>query len=288
MVYNPSYTRDMIVHQSMEEVNIKFACTPGEARGDTIIDYSTEEGMEFWRDSTEALDGKKFDCTAYNLRSFLFHLELHDSICGWEYSILVVPVDATNLTGDTLMFVKNHYMFTIDHLRKVTEHYVGTLTRAGQDSEQQFACLMNSLSVSGRKKVMKKKGDYTINGQGVGILLLKVIIDTSIADITGYALREKLRNIHRYLVKVDFDIIIMNTRVYSLLWLLHFKGEEPEDLVWHLLRAYRTVRDLELYIAGIQDAYEEGTRDLTPEQLMLLAENKFRIREAEGDWCTRS
>jgi len=283
-----------------EEVKIKkFTATLEDVWDRTIIDYSTEEGMEVWIDSTKPVGMKGFDCTAANLRSFISDLKRHPFWGVWKHSVLSIPIDPTtngrlnhgdtSTTTTTLDFVKYHYKFSMEHLRTVAAQYVGTPTRVAQDSIQLSYCLLSSLSDNRLHRVLRHEADYTINGKGVGILLLKVIIHMSIGHMIGYDLREKLRNIDRYLAMVDFDIPKTNMWVRSLLWwLLRFKGEEPEDLVWHLLRAYRTVRgdrEFSQYIKYKQHAFWEGTLDLKPKKLMLLVENKFNQRMAEEDWC---
>ena len=267
--------------------NIRFAHTPATATDD-IIDYSTKEGKSIWKSATEPLSAEKFDCTPDGLRYFLKRLQQRSWECGWENSILSIPVDPSEPLGDTVELIANYGTVTMEQLRENARTYVTTQTRVAQDSTQLYTCLMNSLSSVGWSKVTLQEDEYTIRGMKVGVLLLKVIIRVSAIDTnaTVMSIRSQLANIDNYIATVNFDITKTNERVSALLEALSTRGETTHDMLSNLFRAYRTVKDKQFlrYIEQKESDYEEGTLELTPTKLMLMAENKFKTLKEKSQW----
>ena len=266
---------------------IRFAHTPATATDD-IIDYSTKEGKSIWKAATEPLSSELFDCTPDGLRYFLKRLQQRSWECGWENSILSIPTDPLDPLGETVEFIANYGTISMEQLRANARQYVTTQTRVAQDSTQLYTCLMNSLSTVGWSKVTLQEEEYTINSMKVGILLLKVIIRVSAIDTnaTVMSIRSQLGNINTYIATVNYDITKTNERVNTLLEALSTRGETTHDMLSNLFRAYRTVKDKQFlrYIEQKESDYEEGTLELTPTKLMLMAENKFKTLKEKSQW----
>ena len=68
------------------------------------------------------------------------------------------------------------------------------------------------------------------------------------------------------------------------------RGTEAHDLLTYLWKTYLQVKDKEFvrYIQDLKNQYEDNTTDLTSDQLMLYAENKYKSRVQAGTWAKPS
>jgi hypothetical protein len=88
---------------------------------------------------------------------------------------------------------------------------------------------------------------------------------------------------------INGDVALFNQYVKIQVSNLRARGETVDDLLLNLLRGYRATGDTEFtrYIVDKQDRYEEG-EDLTYENLMASALNKYTIRRNRGEWMAPS
>ena len=102
-------------------------------------------------------------------------------------------------------------------------------------------------------------------------------------------IRTKLSNLDRYVAAIGNDITRFNGYVKGLVQSLAARGERTEDLLSNLFKGYQAVADKNFlkYVNSKQEKYEEGKR-YTPDQLMQLADNKFRLLKEKGIWDTPS
>lgn len=268
-----------------------FAFYPGRASNE-VINYNTKEGKATWKAATEALDpNDKFDCNPEGLRNFLKNVQLRGLEYGWD-TVLEVPIDSTDILGESLDFIENYGSFSMEHLREVAEQYVNTQTRAAQDSAQLYFCLMKSLSATGRNKVNLHETEYLVGPQYSGIMCLKVIIRISAIDTnaTEMTIRQQLSNLDTYIATISYDITKLNQHVNTLMEQLTARGGTTNDLLANLFRAYKSVKDRTFvqYIVLKESDYEEGSSQLTYTKLMLLADNKYKILKEKGEWCAPS
>jgi hypothetical protein len=100
------------------------------------------------------------------------------------------------------------------------------------------------------------------------------------------ALRRKLCSLDTYMVDCNSDIDAFNAHVLDLVHTLEARGEDTQDLLFHLFHGYMACRDREFvkYIRDKQDLYHEG-EDISPEQLMTWALRKFQRRNEDNLWC---
>lgn len=268
-----------------------FALSPAGATR-SVINYSTKSGDSLYRQATVKLADELFDCTADGLRDFLRQAERRSEVMGWDQSVLHIPNDFNDIAGPGINFFQNYGELKMDKLRKLVELYITGRTRAAQDSAQLYQCLYNSLSKVGRDKVYLKHSEYTVKSERSGTLLLKVIIQVSTIDTnaTTSAIRLALVSLYEYMPTVNDDITKFNQHVSAQVELLKARGHDTQDLTVNLFKAYSTVRDAKFreYIAQKESEYEESTEELSYEKLMLLAENKFKIRKVRNTWNERT
>ena len=276
--------------EAEEREEPQFALTP--ARHNMgILDYGTSEGIKVYRAATAKLSDEPFDCETAGLRNFLNLVRDRAIDHGWDASILGIPNDIANPLGDVKDFLNHYSEITLTHIREHVATYQGNQVRAARDAVQLYTCLMNSLSNTGQQKVTIHRAQYNYNGVNNGVLLLKTIIQVSHIDTNATTtwIRTELSNLDLYLPKVGSDITKLNDHVSSLLEQLRARGETTNDLFTHLLKGYKAANDRKFveYIEKKEEEYEDG-QAITPEQLMELAENRFKVLKQKGVWSAPS
>ena len=270
----------------MAAVDPPFALSPALATN-LQIDYTSTAGIKIWQEATRKFAEEPFDCNAWGLRDFLQLVRDRSSNSGWHDSILTIPEDVADPLLNLSDFLEHYGEISIEHLRDHAATYVGTPTRAAQDSVQLATSLINSLSREGRNKVTIHRDEYTINGQIVGILVLKIIIRESYIDTnaTTTHIRSKLSSLDDYLPSVGHDIGKMNLYVLNLIEALTARGETSNDILSNLFKGYKAAKDHTFvrYIEKKEDAYEEGA-PMTYQALMTFAKNKYDVLVQKELW----
>lgn len=150
---------------------------------------------------------------------------------------------------------------------------------------------MNSLSNEGRSKISLWKSQYTINNRVSGNALLKIIIRESHIDTqaTTGTIRTKLSSLDTYMPTVSSDIGKFNQYVQLLVDSLRVRGEVKDGLVFDLFKGYMACSDKKFigYIERKQQDYHEGNT-VTANQLMVLADNMYKLMKENGTWCAPS
>jgi hypothetical protein len=146
---------------------------------------------------------------------------------------------------------------------------------------------MNSLTKAGKSKVKIWKSQYTVGGLKSGAYLLKVVIRESHIDTnatTGH-IRTRLTMLDTYLPTIGNDIVKFNQHVNTLLEGLTSRDETTNDLLTNLFKGYKAATDKTFvaYIEKKEDKYDEG-QTIHPENLMILAVNKYKILKEKNEW----
>ena len=81
----------------------------------------------------------------------------------------ILPTKYANL-------LTNHGEFDLKDVLRFEKSYINSPTRAAQDTNMLYHCLIGSLSRIGRTKVMVWEDQYKIKGRPSGNILLKIII----------------------------------------------------------------------------------------------------------------
>ena len=112
------------------------------------------------------------------------------------------------------------------------------MTRAAQDTNMLYQCLVGSLSKADRMKVMVWEEQYKIKGKPSGNLLLKIIIRESHIDInaTTTSIRNQLSSLDQFITTIGCDITKLNAHVQMLLEVLASRGETTHYLLSTYLR----------------------------------------------------
>jgi hypothetical protein len=164
---------------------------------------------------------------------------------------------------------------------------MGQENRMAQDDYQIYVCLSNSLTKEAKDKMLLSKSEFTIEETQLGVMFLKCIISASHVDTnaTIRITRERLSNVDKYIGQVDSDITNLNEYVKNLLDSLAARGATTEDLLANLFKGYAAASDKEFckYIKKKQEEYDDGI-DITAEELMVMAENKYKAMVENSTW----
>ena len=131
------------------------------------------------------------------------------------------------------------------------------------------------------------KDFYIIQGKQSGVALFKIIVRESHIDThaTVTTIQTQLSTLDTYVHTIGCNITKLNQYVKQLVTNLQARGEVTHDLLINLFKAYVSVNDKEFvrYIDTKKDSYDEGN-NITPDELMNLAANKFKLLKQTGKW----
>ena len=97
-------------------------------------------------------------------------------------------------------------------------------------------------------------------------------------------IRFKLSNLDEYLTEVDNDILKFNVHVKVLMNTLHLRNEMTLNLT-NMFKAYVACSDQVFlrYMSNCQTKWENN-EDITADELMMKAANKFKILKTKNMW----
>ena len=154
--------------------------------------------------------------------------------------------------------------------------------------------LIKSLTDSFKAQVLLYEQDYTITPMGGqpamkdGPTLLKRLIMLTYIDnrATTAHIRETLIDMNYQLTNLQGDITSFNDWVREQVRQLAARGTSAPDLLTYLSKTYLQAPDAEFkrYIKTLKAEYEDERQDYSAEQLMLLAENKYKNLKQAGEW----
>lgn len=266
----------------------RFALTPALATNQ-VIDYSQPAGAKMFKAATEKLT-TPFDGSSENLPLFLAQLRDRAVVYDW-LPLLLIPKNG--LEEDTKDLIESYGELTYKDVKDHAMTYINTETRSAQDSMMLYLCIMATLTEAGQKKIRNRglTNPFVYGDKGVGTLLLKVVIMVSHIDTraTVTQVRTKLSSLDRMMKDVNSDVQQFNDQVLVLASKLHSRGETTQDLLVNLFKGYKACRDAEFveYIKKKEDTYEEGG-EVSYEQLMDWALNKYRARVESEQWCQKT
>jgi hypothetical protein len=263
---------------------VPFALAPGRVTND-IIDYSGDKGQKLWKALIDPLE-QKYDGEPKTAQSFVEIVK--DTIVerGWE------AINELEEDGEFVLWLDRYAEYDLPTLRQQVETYAGTESRAAQDSFAMYTFLIHSLEKTFHQRISYRKDEYTVNGMGSGVLLLKVILSAVHHDLKGQAttIRDRLVDLPSHIKTLKYDVEKFNDYVKEQIAQLEARGETSTDLVTYLFRAYQTVPDKDFadYIKQKKSKMEDGEEDYTPQQLMQLAINKYKLITDQQKWLSKS
>ena len=275
-----------------DDDNVRFAFAPALAI-EGLLDYSKSDHVKIFRGAIKPVSETPFDCEADGLHQFLRDVYDRADEMGWTKGILKIGAeedeDEERIKRENLI---DHYgSITLERIVETEEENIVNQGRKAQDTYMLYKCLMASLTADARKKVTIWSDQYRIGvGDDTtcgGVALLKIIIRESHLDTnaTTNQIRTKLSNLDAYILTIDSDIGRFNQYVKLLIQSLTARNQTTSDLLINLFKGYGAVSD-EVFRAWLlrkQDDHEEG-EELTPDELMLAAKNKFDTMKEKGIW----
>jgi len=250
-----------------------------------LIDYSTREGSAIFSKATAPLTNT-FSLQQPNVSVLLAELQDRANTYGWSDILTVNNVD----------ILSGHGRVTLEQCQQHASTYINANGRNAQNDYQLLLCLKESVDEDTMTKMSRDTSYYTRPGPNdvdpttqSGICYLKYMLDKALADTRTVSanIRNSLANLPTLIAEdEEQNIIVFNDKVRQLLKDLEMRGETSSDTLFNVFRAYETCQDKTFtnYISRQKDQYEEGTLNLTTEELMQKAEQKYKNLTLEKKW----
>jgi hypothetical protein len=265
---------------------IHFALSPAWAQT-SLLDYNSKTGSTIFRSNTAPLE-PAYDLNPSDLSAFLQKMQRRSRKAAWETNMMV-PVN-----GQGRDFFTSYGTISLEDCQLFAATYTGQPTRLAQNAYQMATCLEESLTDAAIQKVETQSDRYMINGSPDGLCLLKCIIIDGAIDTryTTLHIKEKLQQLHTYMIKVEHNVPAFNTEVKLLEKSLIARGETPveSDMLLNLFNGYKANADANFhtYILKNYEEYLDGDRNFTTNQLMTRAENKYKQLTQDEVWMKPS
>lgn len=197
-------------NQNNQQASVAFALTLVKALNG-IINYTSKEGRYHYVEGTKVLEAELFNANPEDLFGFLKSLSRRARAYGWDDEVngtLQILEDPLNPQSPTLSLIDNYGTISLNTIRKFDEPYIFNQSRAAQDNAIIFTCLMNSLTILGKKKVNVCEEEYMIahpqnpsREEQLANALLKIIVCVSHinTNATTAAIKTKLQNLDKFL-----------------------------------------------------------------------------------------
>ena len=275
--------------EPIDEPEVAFAFSPALAvQG--LLDYTKSEHSKIYKSAIREVSKEPFDCEAEGLYQFLKDVQDRADEMGWSEGILNITLEVTD-NGDPVEenLIDNYGTISLEQVVESELQYINEEGRGAQDTYMLYKCLMASLTNAAKKRISLWSDQYRIGNNDLcsGVALLKIIIRESHLDTnaTTNQIRTKLSNLDSYILTVDSDIGKFNQYVKLLVQSLTARNQRTSDLLINLFKGYGAVSD-EVFRAWLmrkQDDHEEG-EELTPDDLMIAAKNKYDTMVEKGTW----
>jgi len=250
------------------------------------IDYSTLEGIKFWRGAIEPLAKELFTIEPHRFKLFLSTLTEQTMIYGWE-NILNIPVDAAVQGGLAHSLLTHYGQVMLQQVKGHAATYINTQTRAAQNNLLLYTCLATSISPKTKAKAMIFHSDYHEGQTPIGAAYLKILIREVHINTRSMVMhiRAKLSALDLYILTIGCNITKFNAYIKDLIDSLMARGEMTNNLLVNLFKAYKAVSNQEFvtYIHKKEDKYKEGAK-ISTNAFMLLADNKFKTFPQAQTW----
>ena len=255
-----------------------------------LLDYTRSEHSKIYKSAIREVCKEPFDCEAEGLYQFLKDVQDRADEMGWSDSILNITLEVDD-DGDPVQeyLIENYGTISLEQVIESELQYIDEQGREAQDTYMLYKCLMASLSCNAKKKVSLWSNQYRIGDDEVcsGVALLKIIIRESHLDTnaTTNQIRTKLSSLDMYITTIDSDIGRFNQYVKLLVQSLAARNQTTSDLLINLFKGYGAVSDevFRAWLSRKQDDHEEG-EEITPDELMIAAMNKYDIMVEKGTW----
>jgi hypothetical protein len=255
-----------------------FALLPGSAAINPLT-FTTSEDMKIYNAATKGLE-KKFDLKENNLHLFLTEVKERVRTFGWTDIITVPDSSAPPVMRNLLT---NFGQLTVANCTAHATTYYATQTRTAQNSIFLYQFLHESLTDDAKAIMVANLALYSIADVPIGILYLKLLIGKASIDTKAKVLllREQISSLHTKMSDLKGNVREFNTYVDQLRTALEGRGQQVDELIMHVFKAYEAVPDPNFlrFIQNQRDEYEreDNAQEITVEALMLLACNKYDL-----------
>jgi len=271
---------------SGSEDAVPFALSPAQSYAG-VIDFRSSGGRKLYEHATAKLSDELFDCNPGDLYQFLKNLEDRARSYGWDDGILTIAEDPNDPNTEYSSLLSDYGQIDLETIRAFDKTYLAGQSRAAQDSNMMYTCIMNSIYKIGKAKIRIWEDEYKVDNHVSGNLLLKIVVRESHLDTnaTTSTIRTKLSELDSYLPTIGSDISKFNQYVALLLAALKSRGEKTEDLLTNLFKGYLAASDKVFveYIRRKQESYEDG-ENITAPHLMTQADNKYKTLLQKNKW----
>lgn len=265
-----------------------FALTPGQAKPDDVIDYSTTVGFKRYQAATEPLK-HLFDHKLGRTVSLALDLSKRAMESGWTKGtgdIITIPDSA----GNDKNLIKHYGQLSLEDIKNKAQTYAGNPSRAAQNSSQMCTFLLDSLTESTRTEIMQVKDEWSIGEEGQGPMLFKVLMNKTIVDNnhTTRFLEDRFDELPQMMTTFDSDINRFHLEYREIVALLKGRGKTNLDEFKPLWRGYALCKDADFrdYMKRKEETYDDEypNSSLTVEQLMRSAQNKYTLRTRQSKY----
>ncbi|KAL7575398.1 hypothetical protein ACA910_007306 [Epithemia clementina (nom. ined.)] len=265
-----------------------FALGPG--RNNNVLDYDNDAGAVKLNHKAIAPMEELFDRTPEKIHVFLANVADKARQYNWD-AILTV-----SMAPNTFHLITEYGQVTQAQVRAHTTTYVGTQMRNAQNSDMLYHFLMALLTSSFKCQVLLHGEDYTVTANAVtvpdGPSLLKLLVSLTYIDTRATAshIRTTLVDMAHQLETYGGDITKFNNWVKLQVERLAARGQQAGDLLTYLWKAYASAPDPKFvkYLDDLKDEYEDGRANYSAQEVMNLAENKYKARIQNGEWARLS
>ncbi len=260
-----------------------------------IIDFSTTEGRKLFQTGVAPIL-PKFVGLPTELLIFLTHLSTKGMMLGWTDAIFRINIGTAaapvfkNLIGE-------YGQITVAQCRAKAIEFLADAAgnRETQMSYMLQMCLASSIADDLYTQVLMRKAEYTVTdhaGRPVldGATMLRIVLSIVCPETraTVSIIRERLTKLPAKLAEIGSDIRAFNVYVNLQIMELFARGyeEQPEAITGLLLKAYVTAQDeaFARYMTDYESRWEDMSLAITPEALMVVAENKYKSLVEKGTW----
>lgn len=220
-----------------------FALTPGQQGSDEVIDYGSTLGF------------KRYQAAAQPLKHFFNHKEGHTvgialnvskraNESGWTKGvgdIITIP----NSNGNDKNLIKSYGQLSLENIKSKVISYAGTECRAAQNLTQMCTLLLDSLAEGTRMEIMQVKEEWSINEEGHGPMLFKVLMNKTVVDNnhTTRFLKDRYNELPQMMTTFNSDISRFHMEYGEIVALLEGHGKTNLDRFKPLWRGYALCKD---------------------------------------------
>ena len=270
-----------------------FAATPGTAKKDKVIDYSTRYGAGIYAEGSKSLydaDDAKFDLDNSKALSFVRDVKARAKKMGWDdanQGVTTYQVD-----GSPKDLIEHYGLIDLDDIKSQSEPFYSSVgvnhnKRAAQNNAQFAEMLKHSLTQKARDQVALYEKEYELDdGTGekviVAPMMYKIIMRLTTLDTktTNVSLRDAIRELPTVAAVVKGNIDKIHEHFNTSYTQLRSRGEDLPDKEELLFRAYAQVPDaiFRNYMARKKEDFMENINDMKDkdyEYIMRKAKEKY-------------